>query len=137
MRLCHFRALERKFNGLVRLDDLKRRPSHRLLLDQLIGHYAVSEDAELRERLTHLLRHAAERSGPPGDQSDLSDPRLMAAHALSLVDPANGGKFLARCLVRRSLFLPDGGLGMSAIITDSRYRGTYHAVVSVQSRGFS
>jgi len=86
------RALEKEPNGLVRLDDLKRRPSRRLSLDQLIGQYAVSEDAELRERLTQLLRRAAERLGPPGDQSDLSDPRLMAVHALNLVDTANWGE---------------------------------------------
>lgn len=83
------RALEKEPVGMVNLDSLKKRPSRRASLEQLLGQYALTEAVELREALTALLRRAAERLGPPNEQSDFGDPAFMAAHALSSVDPHN------------------------------------------------
>ena len=82
-------ALQKEPAGTAGLDDLKRRPSRRLSLEQLIGQYAVFGPARLRKTLTKLLQQAAARLGSPNAQSDLGDPALMAVHALNLVHPRN------------------------------------------------
>jgi hypothetical protein len=97
------RALEKEPSGTARLDDLKKQPSRRLSLEQLIGQYAVTEPREQRERLTELLLRARERLGTPDAKSDLGDPRLMAVHALNLADPENWREFATT--------LPDGTPG--------------------------
>jgi len=84
-----FRALEKEPAGAVSLENLKKRPSRKHIFEELLGQYAIYGPAELREKLTALLHQAAARLGPPNEQSDLSDPGLMAVHALNLVDPGN------------------------------------------------
>lgn len=86
------RALEKEPVGMVNLDGLKKRPSRRASLEQLLGQYALTEAVELRETLNALLRRAAARLGPPNEQSDFGDPAFMAAHALNSVDPHNWRK---------------------------------------------
>lgn len=83
------RALEKEPVGMVSLDSLKKRPSRRSTLDRLFGKYAVFGPVELRERLSVLLRRAAQRLGPPNEQSDFRDPAFMAAHALNALSPDN------------------------------------------------
>lgn len=75
--------------GAPNTQRLRDRPSRRAELCDLLGRYAVGGPPDLRDRLNALLRQATERLGPPTPQSTLRDPRLMAAHALNLVDPAN------------------------------------------------
>jgi hypothetical protein len=87
--LLGIRALEKEPSGSARLDDLKKQPSRRFSLEQLIGQYAVTGPREQCERLTELLLRAGERLGAPDDQSDLGDPRLMVVHALNLANPKN------------------------------------------------
>lgn len=83
------RALEREPVGMLSLDSLKKRPSRRASLEDLLGKYAVAGPVELREALKALLRRAVDRLGPPEKQSNFRDPAFMAAHALNSVDPHN------------------------------------------------
>ena len=75
--------------GRASIENLRKRASRGLMLEHLIGQYAISGPVELRESLTALLCGAAERLGPPAEQSDFGDPAFMATHALNLVDPNN------------------------------------------------
>lgn len=83
------KALEKQPAGMVTLDSLKKRPSRRASLEDLLSKYAVGEGVELQEALNILLRRAAERLGPPDKESTFRDPAFMAAHALNSVDPHN------------------------------------------------
>lgn len=83
------KAFQNEPVGAANLQSLKSRASRKLTLYEFLGRYAMFEPAEVRETLTALLQRAAERLGPPSDQSDLGDPRFMAVHALNLVDPTN------------------------------------------------
>jgi hypothetical protein len=83
------KALEKEPAGAASLEDLKKRPSRRIALDQLLAEYAVAGPTELREALTVLLRRAAARLGPPNEKSDLGDASFMAVHALNSLDPNN------------------------------------------------
>lgn len=87
--VMRFKALYKEPMGAVSLDDLRKRSSRRFSLEQVIGQYAVYDPAKLREVLADLLRVAAARLGPYGEQSRFSDPAFMVAHALNLVDPEN------------------------------------------------
>ncbi|NGO54299.1 NACHT domain-containing protein [Allomesorhizobium camelthorni] len=82
-------ALQKEPSG-PKLEALRRRVSRRVSLDHLLLRYATNEEwNDLREKATSLLTKAVDRLGPyqPGD--DLSNPRLMAFHALNMLDPAN------------------------------------------------
>jgi hypothetical protein len=83
------KSLQKEPAGAASLESLKKRASRRHMLDELLGNYAVFGPVELRETLTALLHRAAERLGPPNEESDLGDPAFMAVHALNLVDPNN------------------------------------------------
>lgn len=83
------KALQKEPVGAASIIGLKKRASRRLMLDQLLAQYAVFRPVELRQTLTALLRRAAERLGPPNEQSNLGDPAFMVVHALNLVDPNN------------------------------------------------
>lgn len=98
-------ALQQEPTGAVTLAVLKKRPSRSLPLDHVLGQYAVFGPVALRDTLTALLRRAAERLGPPNDQSDLRDPEFMVTHALNLVDPSNWRE--------RQVTLSDGTQGMA------------------------
>ncbi|HNP65767.1 MAG TPA: hypothetical protein PKH39_17680 [Woeseiaceae bacterium] len=82
-------ALQREPVGAASRASLKKRHSRGSMLDQLIGAYAVLGPVHLREKLGTLLHHAAERLGPPDQQSNLGDPAFMAFHALNSIDPNN------------------------------------------------
>jgi hypothetical protein len=81
--------LQREPVGFVSLASLKRRPSRRFTLFQLLDHYAEEEYSAERSVLTSLLQSAAVRLGPPQKQSDLGDPEFMAMHALNRIYPKN------------------------------------------------
>lgn len=83
------KTLTKERSGVLSLEELKKRPSRRCSLEQLLGKYALFESAELRARLTALLHHAAERLGQPDAHADFRDAAFMAAHALNRVDPNN------------------------------------------------
>lgn len=73
-----------------RLEALKSRVSRRVSLDRLLINYANGADwSAERERATALLQEASARLGPIESDDNRSDPRLMAVHAINLLDPAN------------------------------------------------
>jgi hypothetical protein len=82
-------ALRPEPRGLASAENLKQRPSRRVSLDRLLGYYGAYGPPDLRHELTAELREAVARLGSPSDDADLSDPALMAAHALNLCDPSN------------------------------------------------
>ncbi|HIH2750283.1 ATP-binding protein [Burkholderia aenigmatica] len=82
-------ALQTEPCGTVSAAELKKRLSRRVTLDGLIGNYALSVESEQLQKLTGLLRDAADRLGPAGAQANLGDPDYMVLHALNLADPAN------------------------------------------------
>jgi hypothetical protein len=86
------KSLQKEPTGLATVDSLKARPSRRLMLDQLLPHYALDDTLENRALLGDLLRKAILRLGAPNEQSDLGDPKLMAIHALNKIDPKNWQK---------------------------------------------
>lgn len=88
------KTLQKEPAGAASVESLKKRASRRLMLDRLLDQYAVFEPVELRDKLTALLRRAAARLGPPGEQSTLGDPALMVVHALNRVDPSNYAEVL-------------------------------------------
>ncbi|MGF6915856.1 ATP-binding protein [Paraburkholderia sp. 40] len=83
------KALQTEPRCAVSAAGLKKRPSRRMTLDGLIGSYAVPTDPEQLQKLTQLLRDAADRLGPAGTRANLGDPEFMVLHALNLADPAN------------------------------------------------
>ncbi|KQW61030.1 hypothetical protein ASD02_23125 [Ensifer sp. Root1252] len=74
--------------GVVRLTDLKARPSRKVPLDYLIGDFAHRAGAEVTE-LRALLLSTVARHGPPESGDTFNAPRFMARHALNKIDPAN------------------------------------------------
>lgn len=72
-----------------KLEALKRKISRRYSLDNLLMRYAHGGDVDLCEKIRHLLMDSLPMLGAvePGD--DLGYPRLMARHALNLLDPNN------------------------------------------------
>ncbi|KVL16472.1 hypothetical protein [Burkholderia cepacia] len=82
-------TLQTEPRGTVSIAELNKRLSRRMTLDGLIGNYALSNEPEQLQRLTGLLRDAADRLGPAGAQANLSNPEFMVLHALNLADPAN------------------------------------------------
>ena len=73
-------------------DSLKTRASRRRTLDSLLGGYAISGPAENRAELAALLKQAAERLGPYGDQAGRLHPEFMVMNAINSLDPANWRK---------------------------------------------
>jgi hypothetical protein len=74
--------------GLVSTQDLKRRPSRRASLYDLLAPYTF-HNQECRPKLENTLSVASERLGVPEKDSDLGDPRMMAIHALNVLNRAN------------------------------------------------
>ncbi len=75
--------------GIAALDSLRKRSSRYYTLSDLIGLYAISGPIDLREAFRINLIRLSEELGPPDDNMNLQNPKLMVAHALNLVDPAN------------------------------------------------
>lgn len=75
--------------GNVRLADLQQRQSRRVALENVLPYFAMSGPEGLRLEMQSALQQAMTRLGPPDDDSGLNDPRLMAMHAINLLEPGN------------------------------------------------
>ena len=74
---------------MATLDSLKRRPSRRATLDELLPTYVVDAPDEVRERIATLLRDAVIRWGLSRRTTILGDPAFMAVHASNLLESGN------------------------------------------------
>lgn len=82
-------ALRTEPRGGASAAELKRRPSRRTTLDELIGNFAFRASPEQHAGLIALLREAAARLGTPGADAHLGNPEFMVQHALNLADVSN------------------------------------------------
>jgi len=80
--------LQREPRGLATLESLKQRPSRRAMLDEVLPDLAFEAPEGVR-RVAQLLRHAATRLGPYGEDDALGDAAFMAARASNLLVPEN------------------------------------------------
>jgi hypothetical protein len=73
--------------GRVRLADLAKRPSRRVMLEQLVPYYLSDDDAgrSLRAR----LGAAVDELGPYADHASFSDAAFMGAYVLNMLDRTN------------------------------------------------
>jgi hypothetical protein len=76
--------LQREPRGQATLESLKQRPSRRAMLDERLQDLAIEGPEDVRHRVAELLRDAAARLGPYGDNDDLGDAAFMAVHAGNL-----------------------------------------------------
>lgn len=83
------KAIQKEPTGAVNLETLKKRPSRRHTLNELLGEYAVFGPEEQREALITLLHGESARLGLPDKDADLGDPAFMAVHALNRANPIN------------------------------------------------
>ena len=81
--------LQREPRGQATLESLKQRPSRRAMLDEQLPELAVEGPEDVRQRVAQLLRDAAARLGPYGEDDDLGDAAFMAVHAGNLLVPEN------------------------------------------------
>ena len=70
-------------------EKLRKRPSRRRTLDQLIGSFMFTASPEQQARLKALLEEAAARLGMPEADANFGDPEFMVQYALNLVEPSN------------------------------------------------
>lgn len=75
--------------GSVTAADLKRRPSRRTTLDELIGNFTFLASPDQLATLRTLLATAAARLGEPAASAHLGNPEFMVRYALNLSDAAN------------------------------------------------
>ncbi|WP_439537924.1 hypothetical protein [Methyloversatilis sp.] len=75
--------------GSVTAADLKRRPSRRTTLDELIGNFTFLASPDQLAALRTLLATAAARLGEPSASAHLGNPEFMVRYALNLSDAAN------------------------------------------------
>lgn len=83
------RALPKEPLGTEKLEELKSRPSRRFGLDSLLLLVSSKGFENARAKLRSRLEEAAHDLGPPQSEDDLSEPRLVVAYALNLIEPAN------------------------------------------------
>ena len=81
--------LQREPRGQVTLQSLKQRPSRRAMLDERLPDLAVEGPEDVRQRVAQLLREAAARLGPYGEDDDLDDAAFMAIYAGNLLVSEN------------------------------------------------
>ena len=81
--------LQREPRGQATLQSLKQRPSRRARLQERLGNLALEGPEDVRQRVAQLLREAAARLGPYGEDDDLGDAAFMAVHAGNLLVPEN------------------------------------------------
>jgi hypothetical protein len=74
--------------GPIHLADLEKRHSRGLVLEHLLGAFALDESAD-RVGLRKLLTAASARLGPPLPDDAFGDARFMARYALNLIEPVN------------------------------------------------
>ncbi len=82
-------ALRSEPRGSVTAADLKRRPSRRTTLDELIGNFTFLASPDQLATLRTLLATAAARLGEPVAGAHLGNPEFMVRYALNLSDAAN------------------------------------------------
>jgi hypothetical protein len=82
-------ALRSEPRGSVTAADLKRRPSRRTTLDELIGNFTFLASPDQLATLRTLLATAAARLGEPAASAHLGNPEFMVRYALNLSDAAN------------------------------------------------
>lgn len=82
-------ALRSEPRGGVTAAELKRRPSRRTTLDELIGNFTFLASPEQHTRLRTLLDEAATRLGKPDADAHLGNPEFMVQYALNLADVSN------------------------------------------------
>jgi hypothetical protein len=82
-------ALRSEPRGSVTAADLKRRPSRRTTLDELIGNFTFLASPGQLATLRTLLATAAARLGEPASSAHLGNPEFMVRYALNLSDAAN------------------------------------------------
>jgi hypothetical protein len=75
--------------GGVTAAELKRRPSRRTTLDELIGNFTFLASPDQHTTLRTLLAAATARLGQPAASAHLGNPEFMVQHALNLSDAAN------------------------------------------------
>ncbi|MBS0193860.1 MAG: hypothetical protein JSR34_06410 [Proteobacteria bacterium] len=74
----------------VTLADLRQRPSRRFSLESVLGRIALAGPASIRESMREALLSEVPRLDPPSEEGNgLTDPSLMAAHALNRLDATN------------------------------------------------
>lgn len=82
-------ALDNEPCGNVTSADLKRRPSRRTTLDDLIGNFTLLASSAQHAELRTLLTTAASRLDEPAAIADLGDPEFMVRYALNLSNATN------------------------------------------------
>lgn len=82
-------ALRSEPRGSVTAADLKRRPSRRTTLDELIGNFTFLASPDQFATLRTLLATAAARLDEPAASAHLGNPEFMVRYALNLSDAAN------------------------------------------------
>lgn len=82
-------ALRSEPLGSVTAAELKRRPSRRTTLGELIGNFTFLASPDQLATLRSLLTTAAARLGEPAAGAHLGNPEFMARHAMNLSDAAN------------------------------------------------
>ena len=82
-------ALRSEPRGGVTAAELKRRPSRRTTLDELIGNFTFLASPDQHTTLRTLLETAAARLGKPAEDAHLGNPEFMVQYALNLSDIAN------------------------------------------------
>ncbi|MDC7690375.1 hypothetical protein [Vogesella indigofera] len=82
-------ALRSEPHGRVTAADLKRRPSRRTALDELIGNFTFLASPDQLATLRTQLATAAARLGEPAASAHLGNPEFMVRYALNLSDAAN------------------------------------------------
>jgi hypothetical protein len=85
------KALQQEPVGLATLDSLKTRNSRRISLYDVLFRMAFGP-SDTVEKVRALLIRAVSRLGTPDQKSDLNDPRLMALHALNVLNRENWKK---------------------------------------------
>ncbi len=85
-------ALLSEPRGSVTAADLKRRPSRRTTLDELIGNFTFLASPDQLATLRTLLATAAARLGEPAASAHLGNPEFMVRYALNHSDAANWQK---------------------------------------------
>ncbi len=83
------KLLQRSEPAGPKLSDLKVRSSHSNSLDAVLLRLGVGKWGGLREQVVARLKEATARLGPYEEADTLGSPRLMAVHALNLLEPSN------------------------------------------------
>lgn len=74
--------------GTASLADLAKRPSRSVPLETLLPYFLHGEGTDI-DRVRKLLEAASTRLGAPESSDTFAEPRLMARHALHMLDKSN------------------------------------------------